>query len=84
MICISCGRTHRYIASSIDQGMHWLRSDESTGLGICSFCEDSVAVWDQGARDVRTLAEAKLTHQRETDLPGWLIETQSYLHFRMS
>lgn len=74
MICISCGRTHRYIASSIDQGMHWLRSDESTGLGICSFCEDSVAVWDQGARDVRTLAEAKLTHQRETDLPGWLIE----------
>ncbi|MCW8949100.1 MAG: hypothetical protein OQL17_03890, partial [Sedimenticola sp.] len=73
MICISCGRTHRYIASSIDQGMHWLRSDETTGLGICSFCEDSVTAWDQGARDVRTLAEAKVTDQRETDLPGWLI-----------
>ncbi|MCW8943634.1 MAG: HDOD domain-containing protein [Sedimenticola sp.] len=74
MICISCGRTHRYIASSIDQGMHWLRSDETTGLGICSFCEVSVSAWDQGARDVRTLAETQLTTKRETDLPGWLIE----------
>ncbi|TVO68854.1 HDOD domain-containing protein [Sedimenticola selenatireducens] len=74
MICISCGRTHRYIASSIDQGMHWLRSDDAVGLGICSFCEDSVPAWDQGARDVRTLAIAKVSNKRETDLPGWLIE----------
>lgn len=74
MICISCGRTHRYITSSIDQGMHWLRQDESTRLGICSFCPDSVAAWDQGARDVRDLAAAKLKTERETDLPGWLIK----------
>ncbi|MCW8890905.1 MAG: HDOD domain-containing protein [Sedimenticola sp.] len=74
MICISCGRTHRYIASSIDEGMHWLRSDESTGLGICSFCETSVSAWDQGARDVRTLAEAQVSTKRDTDLAGWLIE----------
>lgn len=74
MICISCGRTHRYISSSVDQGMHWLRQDESTRLGICSFCPDSVAAWDQGARDVRDLAAAKLKTERETDLPGWLIK----------
>ncbi|PLX62476.1 HDOD domain-containing protein [Sedimenticola selenatireducens] len=74
MICINCGRTHRYISSSIDQGMHWLRQDESTRLGICSFCPDSVAAWDQGARDVRDLAAAKLKTERETDLPGWLIK----------
>lgn len=74
MICISCGRTHRYIASSVDQGMHWLRQDEQTRLGICSFCEDSVDAWDQGARDVRDLASAKLKRERETDLPGWLIK----------
>ena len=74
MICINCGRTHRYISSSIDQGMHWLRQDESTRLGICSFCSDSVAAWDQGARDVRDLAAAKLKTERETDLPGWLIK----------
>ncbi|MCW8902680.1 HDOD domain-containing protein [Sedimenticola sp.] len=74
MICISCGRTHRYISSSVDLGMHWLRQDESTRLGICSFCPDSVAAWDQGARDVRDLAAAKLKTERETDLPGWLIK----------
>jgi HD-like signal output (HDOD) protein len=74
MICISCGRTHRYIASSIDQGMHWLRQDESTRLGICSFCQDAVVAWDQGARDVRDLANARLKKERETDLPGWLIK----------
>lgn len=74
MICISCGRTHRYIASSVDQGMHWLRQDEATRLGICSFCADSVVAWDQGARDVRDLAAAKLKSERETDLPGWLIK----------
>jgi|GEM_PF-2554359 len=74
MICINCGRTHRYITSSIDQGMHWLRQDEATRLGICSFCPDSVAAWDQGARDVRDLAAAKLISERETDLPGWLIK----------
>lgn len=74
MICISCGRTHRYIASSIDEGMYWLRSDESTGLGICSFCEASVNAWDQGARDVRTLAEMQVSTKRDTDLAGWLIE----------
>ncbi|MCW8907281.1 MAG: HDOD domain-containing protein [Sedimenticola sp.] len=74
MICISCGRTHRYIASSIDKGgMHWLRSDTATGLGICSFCDDSVDAWDQGARDVRTLAETKAGSPRQGDLPGWLI-----------
>ncbi|WP_428604674.1 HDOD domain-containing protein [Sedimenticola sp.] len=74
MICISCGRTHRYITSSIDQGMHWLRQDKSTRLGICSFCPDAVAAWDQGARDVRDLATAKLKTEREADLPGWLIK----------
>ncbi len=74
MICISCGRTHRYIASSIDQGMHWLRQDESSRLGICSFCPDAVAAWDQGVRDVRDLMAARLKSERETDLPGWLIK----------
>lgn len=73
MICINCGRTHRYITSSIDKGMHWLRSDEATGLGICSFCPDAVVAWDQGARDVRDLAAAKSRAEREKDLPGWLV-----------
>jgi HD-like signal output (HDOD) protein len=54
--------------------MHWLRQDETTRLGICSFCADSVAAWDQGARDVRDLANARLKSERETDLPGWLIK----------
>lgn len=73
MICINCGRTHRYINSAIDQGMHWLRSDEATGLGICSFCPGAVVAWDQGARDVRDLATAKWQVERESDLAGWLV-----------
>lgn len=73
MICINCGRTHRYINSSIDQGMRWLRKDDATGLGICSFCSDAVSAWDQGARDVRDLATAKMAAERETDLPAWLV-----------
>ena len=53
--------------------MHWLRSENKAGLGICSFCDDAVDAWDQGARDVRTLAEIRMGDQREEDLAGWLI-----------
>lgn len=74
MICISCGRTHRYQSADNGHSMQWLRTDSSTALGICSFCEDAVVAWDQGARDVRTLAQAKATHQQQQDMAGWLVE----------
>ena len=48
--CIGCGCTDTHGCLTADGACHWLRTDTSRGIGVCSECEHMVKHYDEARR----------------------------------
>ena len=67
-VCIGCGCDDLYACWDDTAGTpcHWLVTDRSAGLGVCSCCPEHLERWQQGDRTIAVPVELPFVKSAES------------------